>query len=122
VVEECGLRLLLERCDACVQLVSAPGIRPATKTWPSGPVSATLLTDGTARQMSTDVSADGAFVAGSMSLTLGGSGRTIRISPFLRRVVKSEAFAPWIRKSSASMGRNSGSSALGSNRSRNWSD
>ena len=100
-----------------------PGLSPrGTKTCPSGPVSATLFTDGTARQTSTNVSAEGWLVAGSMSLTFAGSGRVIRISPFLRRVVKLDAFVPFIRKSSASIGRKSGSSAFGSNCRRNTSD
>jgi hypothetical protein len=40
-------------------------------------VSATSLTVGTARQTSTNVSADGALVAGSISLMFGGSVNVI---------------------------------------------
>ncbi len=78
-----------------------------------GPVSFTSLTVGTERQTSTEVSADGWPLNGSISLTLDGSGMTTRISPFCLRLLKSFACTPLVRKSSASIGRNSGSSARG---------
>ena len=56
---------------------------------PSGPVSVTSLTVGTARQTSTNVSLDGGLVAGSTSLMFGGSGKTILTRPFWRRLLKS---------------------------------
>ena len=89
----------------------------------SGPVKATSLTDGTMRQTSTNVSFDTALVAGSMSRIDGGSGSAILTRPFCRRLLKSPAASPLVRKSSASMGRNSGSSASGFQRRRhcrNW--
>ena len=46
----------------------------------SGPVSATSLTVGTLRHTSTNVSADGALVTGSMSLMFGGSVKVILTS------------------------------------------
>jgi hypothetical protein len=87
----------------------------------SRPVSLTSLTVGTIRQISTNVSLDGAFVAGSISRMFGGSGNVIRIRPFWRRLRKSLAATPFVRKSSASIGRKSGSSAWGSNWRRHWS-
>jgi hypothetical protein len=52
-------------------------------------------------------------VAGSMSLTFSGKGIVTRTSPFSTRFEKSLAFSPFTRKSSASTGRKSGSSAFG---------
>jgi hypothetical protein len=60
---------------------------------PSGPVIATLFTGMTARHTSTDVSPIGRHatgsgvrhVAGSMSLTFGGSGNVTRTRPFSTR-------------------------------------
>src|SRR6266545_902074 len=48
-----------------------------------------------------------------MSLTLVGKGIVTRISPFSKRFEKSLALSPYKRKSSASTGRKSGSSAFG---------
>ena len=87
---------------------------------PSGPVIATLCTGITARQRSTNVSSVAvhctgsgvAHVAGSISLTLGGNGIVTRTSPFSTRFEKSVALSPLTRKSSASTGRKSGSSAF----------
>ena len=56
---------------------------------------------------------DGSPVVGSMSLTLGGKGIVTRTKPFCTRLEKYVAFSPFTRKSSASTGRKSGSSALG---------
>ena len=53
------------------------------------------------------------LVDGSISLTFDGSGMSTRIRPFSRRLLKSFAACPLSRKSSASMDRNSGSSAAG---------
>ena len=81
------------------------------------------MTEGTARHTSANVSVDGASVAGSTSLIFDGSGRVILIRPFWRRLLKSLALSPSVRKSSASIGRNSGSSASGfqrRRRSRRW--
>jgi hypothetical protein len=50
-------------------------------------VIATLSTLGTERQTSATVSADGRFVAGSMSFTFAGSGSDTRMSPFSVRFV-----------------------------------
>ena len=86
----------------------------------SGPVRATSFTVGTLRHTSTNVSADGRLVAGSMSLMFGGSGNVILTRPFWRRLLKSLALSPLVRKSSASIGRNSGSSAFGFRRRRRW--
>ena len=52
-------------------------------------------------------------MAGSMSLTFRGKGIVTRTSPFSTRFEKSLAASPFTRKSSASTGRNSGSSAFG---------
>src|SRR5437588_3982285 len=48
-----------------------------------------------------------------VSLTFGGRGIVTRTSPFSRRFEKSLALSPFTRKSSASTGRKSGSSAFG---------
>ena len=83
----------------------------------SGPVIFTSRIDGVARHTSASVSAVGRSEAGhgtvapqSSSLTLAGSGSVTRTSPSCVRLLKSRAAAPWVRKSSASMARNSGSS------------
>jgi hypothetical protein len=76
-------------------------------------LSFTSLTVGTMRQTSTVVSAEGRFVAASISLKLAGSVKPTRTRPFSRKLRKSRAFSPLTRKSSASTGRNSGSSAAG---------
>ena len=81
---------------------------------------ATLLTVGTHRHTSTNVSLDGALVAGSISRMFGGSGKMILTRPFWRRLLKSLACSPLVRKSSASIGRNSGSSASGFRVARRW--
>jgi hypothetical protein len=44
-----------------------------------------LFTLGTIRHTSTNHSSDGSLVAGSMSRTFEGSGKTIRMRPFWRR-------------------------------------
>ena len=56
-----------------------------------GPVSATFSTDGTLRQTSTNASADGRLVTGSISLMFGGKGSTMRTRPLFRRLLKSLA-------------------------------
>src|SRR6267142_4127793 len=81
---------------------------------PSGPVIAMLGIGITARHRSTKVSSVTAPVTGSTSLTFKGKGIVTRISPFFTRFVKSVALFPFTRKSSASTGRKSGSSAFGS--------
>ncbi len=73
---------------------------------------ATLSTGMTARQRSTEVSLEGKPVAGSMRLTFTGNGIVTRTRPFSTRFEKSLAFSPFTRKSSASIGRNNGSSAF----------
>src|SRR4030095_14959156 len=60
---------------------------------PSGPVSLTSWTVGTMRHTSTNISLDGAFVAGSISRIFGGSGNVIRIRTFSRRLRKALAGA-----------------------------
>ena len=54
----------------------------------SGPVRATSLTLGTLRQTSTNVSADGASVAGSMSLMFDGSGNVISDETVLPQIAE----------------------------------
>jgi 6-phosphogluconate dehydrogenase len=51
-------------------------------------------------------------------LMVGGSESVILTRPFWRRLLKSTAVSPLVRKSSASIGRNSGSSASGFQRRR----
>ena len=58
-------------------------------------------------------------MTGSTSLMFGGSGSVTLTRPFWRRLLKSPALSPLTRKSSASIGRNNGSSAFGSPRRRN---
>ena len=81
-------------------------------TTPSGPVIATFITGMTARKRSVAVSLVGWPVTGSSSLTFGGNGSVTRTSPLSTRLEKSLAFSPFTRKSSASTGLKSASSAF----------
>ena len=123
VVDEGPERLILERRDARVQLVSAPGVRPASDEDVAIGSRQRDVVDGGNGAPDIHECFGGRLVGrGVDELDVGRQRQVIRIRPFLRRVVKSEALAPWMRKSSASIGRNSGSSAFGSNCRRNWSD
>ena len=84
-------------------------------TTPSGPVIATFITGMTARKRSVAVSLVGWPVTESSNRTFGGNGSVTRTSPLSTRLEKSLAFSPFVRKSSASTGLKSASSAFLSN-------
>ena len=121
VIGERPERLLLQRRHASVQLVSTERVRPARPGIDIVGSGEGHVVDR--RHGSPDVHErlcrTARLVAGSISLMFGGSGKVILTRPFCRRLLKSLALSPFVRKSSASIGRNSGSSASGCRSRRN---